>query len=165
MESYIFSSLSMDEGCIVSDFAEFLRKKKWHVVVARPNNSSIFFTLPGGKRKAPDIISFRKPYLLVAEAKPTSSRLLESKSGKMSDFDSMLYLFSSREAKSELIERVYPRLNTDIEMNKVRLQAAVVSGELKDRSQLPLASPVSWIIKGLGKIPKFKVEHGLALEF
>ena len=154
----------MEEGEIVSEFAAFLRRREWRVVVARANNASVFFTLLDGRRKAPDIVAYRDRTLLTAEAKPTARAILGTGLRGTSDLECMEFLATSDMAKTELLDKVRPRIGAGVDLTAVTTATAVVAGDTRTR---PVSSPsahVTWILRRASKVPTFIVQGGPHLD-
>lgn len=65
-----------------------------------------------GRRKAPDLVAFRDPLVLVCEAKVSASDLFRpAKASGESDYDCMVFLVDSHAAQQEVIQNVRSVLN------------------------------------------------------
>jgi len=102
---------TLSEGDLVSGYAAFLRNEGWRVVVTRPSQASIFFTMEGGRRKGPDVVAVKRTVVLSLEAKVRAAGLFRrAPPWHLSDCDVMNALAASEAYQAELLSRVAQRL-------------------------------------------------------
>jgi Holliday junction resolvase len=115
----------MSEGDLVANFAAQLRQVGWRVVVARPNNTSIWFRLADGRRKGPDIVAVGHGRVLIAEAKVRSSDLIRTSSSGVSDLAALSEFLNSNEIQREFMEQLRVRVRGE-DLDEHNVQGAVV---------------------------------------
>ena len=93
--------LSEDE---VIDFtARFLETKDFRILACGANQAGHFrFHTSTRRQKAPDLVAFLAPILLVCEAKVRSSELFRKSKVRSSDYELMLELARSQESQIKL---------------------------------------------------------------
>jgi hypothetical protein len=116
------------EGDVVALTAEFLRSSDWTVLVARPNQVRVFFTMPYGRRKGPDLIAVRDDQALAMEAKVKVASLLTGR--PTSDVEAMTFLSGSFDAQNELLSKVM------VDTSAVQVRAGVVAAEVPSEPTL-----------------------------
>lgn len=99
----------MDESELVARVAEYLRGNGWVVIVARPSQTKVYFTMSNGKRKAPDLVAWKSGEIMVAEAKCLPSHLFTASGASSSDVDCLLQL-KIESIWLEFLEVIYRRL-------------------------------------------------------
>jgi hypothetical protein len=117
------------EGELVEEFAAELRMLKWSVWIARPNQTSMYFTTSDGRRKAPDVIASRGASCLVIEAKPRVSDLFRKSGGGISDVESMIELRSSSKRWKELAARLKARFGENEAFDAREPVVGVLAGD------------------------------------
>lgn len=99
----------MHEGDLLALFREYLNYNGWHVIFARPNQITVSFPTPHG-RKSPDLAAIKNNDLLVLEAKCKARDLFRPISGGLSDCDAMQYLLDDPVAQKALYGKLSDRL-------------------------------------------------------
>jgi hypothetical protein len=112
-------------------------RQHWRVVVARANNNSVFFTLPNGRRKAPDVIAVSGNLILVVEAKQIGEHLSKPTATRYSDIQCMEFLAASEDAQTELTAKVQARLSATHILEHPAYYAAVLFGGASSIAELP----------------------------
>jgi len=131
------------EGALVARVARQLDDAGWRVVVARPSQTRIFFTV-NGRRKAPDLVAWRNGELLVLEAKVHASALFREDEGGFSDYWCMQALASQPGLQDQLIERVKPMLRgvADLAASCPRFLCGLLAGQAFSHEQIASAAPL-----------------------
>lgn len=133
-----------------------LKDAGWTVLVARANQVRVAFTLPGGGRKAPDVVALKAERLLVLEAKADTLDLFRAVDGRPSDFEAMVVLQNNAAAQQELVSR----LAVPVDIEATRISAGLVClNELANPEALESAglvglvwSPESGLTVGAGSV-------------
>jgi hypothetical protein len=93
----------MHEDEVVLGAADLLQHDGWTVLAASANQIARFrFKVDGGRTKSPDLVAWRTPTLLVAEAKVKGSALDRPAADGWSDAQVMAWLASDIDAQKQL---------------------------------------------------------------
>jgi hypothetical protein len=107
------SKQAFQEDDVLEIVAEALRQKGFLILAVGGNQAGLFrFHTGAGKRKAPDLVAYREPLLIVGEAKVRASALFTNQGIGESDFMCMDYLSKSMRAQREIIDNVKRVLGT-----------------------------------------------------
>jgi hypothetical protein len=83
--------------------AEFLIIRGFRILAFGANQAGLFrFPTSSGRHKAPDLVAYLEPILLICEAKVRSSNLFRKPLGRLSDYEYMIELARSPLAHAKL---------------------------------------------------------------
>jgi hypothetical protein len=107
------SKRALQEDDLLEIVALDLRKRGFRVLAVGGNQAGLFrFHTKQRKRKAPDLVAYREPVLIVGEAKVRATALFSMSQAGDTDFGCIEYLSKSLRAQREIIDNVRRVLRT-----------------------------------------------------
>lgn len=99
------------EDDMLSFFGKYLQSRGFLILALSGNQQGQYWFPIGNHRKAPDIIAMRDDITLIGEAKVRSKALFKNGSGRLSDYQSLLYLIDDPQAKWHLSQKIKSSLS------------------------------------------------------